>query len=486
MQRHASLDASRSTDSLLPSPMLARMGSPPLPSPPILPTSAGFARDSEFGYASQMRTTSPMSICEDDKSRLDTSPSPLSPAGSRPASMLNSSSGIRMRSRVGSRVSELGPVSPPVLSPATAVSTPSDGRRNSSVTFAAPTSHAEHLHFARKSSPHHGVYGNNPDRRMSESAVEIMTIVREGEEMPSPRRAASDRPPSVGQLQQNSLEGDCTPVKRMKDAQRAATGVFTGQDPHASAGSGLPLPTRVPRSRHQSTSSTSAGSPASAADVMGLRTSPRLIRKRFSSASGASSSDRADTPVRTTSVSPTPSAFSEGASTFTHVPFPRGSSSIIRAKSKAGSPRTSDIPRLSIELETDKDEDEHSPSPHIDIRLAKSQPASALQGNLSPTSAPPVRPRQHKRWNSEVYDQPVGGSTLRQDPVALRSRHDSFMPPGSAGPYPTALSADRDDALSPVGNLRRRSTDKRQSIDGSRQRLVVKEPGKAATTYVST
>ena len=437
-----------------------------------------------------------MSICDDDRPKSAVSPSspPLSTSGSRSAKALSSSTGLRIGSRTGSRASESGPVSPPAVSAVTATNGPlsgvADGKRGSSVTFASPSSHMEQLHFARKANAHHGVYGNNSDRRMSESAVEIMTVVREGEEMPSPRRAASDRPNSAGALLHNAPDSDCTPVKRMKEVQRRGQaevdveGGPSAPSTHEHRPTGLPVPVRQSRSRHHSASSTGGGSPASAADMMGLRTSPRLIRKRFSSASATSASDRAGTPVRATSVSPTPSAFSEGASTPTHIPFPRGTSSIIRAKTSAGSRRSSDLPRLSIEPETDGDEDERSPSPLREIGLAKSQPASAIKANLSPTSAPPVRPRQHKRWNSEVYDQPVGGGRLRQDPLALRSRHDSFMPPSSGGQYSPSIFPNRADAVSPVNDLRRRSTDKRQSLDGSRQRLVVKEPGKAAITYV--
>lgn len=482
LQRHASLNASRSSESLIGSPLTGHLGSPPLSSAPL---SAARASPVAIGYAAHLRSTSPMSLDSGDHaSAVSPTLSTEASSGTRPSTLLSSASGARVRSRVTSKAAEDVHASPLVRPPRTPNSsrpTSSDSKRTASITFAAPSSSTEHA-LARKPGSHHGVYGNHGDRRMSESAVDIMTVVREGEEMPSPRRAASDRP--RGDLNGAGRDVECTPVKRLLDAQRKAAELLHSQSDATTSSnipSGLPRPVRPLRSRHQSTSSIGSGTPASIADQMGLRSSPRLVRKRFSSSS--SGSERAGTPIRATSVSPTtPSTFSDPATTPTHVPFPRGGSYLSRSKTSNGPKRMSDIPTLSIEPETDPDEDEHSPSPQKDPILAKSQPISSSR-KLAPLSPSAIRPRQHKRWNSEVHIQSSEASKLASTPRGVRSRHDSFLPSPHSLPSSPSLGPVREKGR--PTDLRRRSTDKRQSFEGSRERLVVKELGKPAVTYVS-
>ena len=326
------------------------------------------------------------------------------------------------------------------------------------ITFASSTASSSSASTVSTRSRHgqsHSVYSTNADRRMSESAVEIMTVLQEGEEMPAPRRAASDRPVTLGT---RTPEGDCTPVKisrAMLERRKSSNAVNSARSSMDLDSSVDDLSTVIaPSPRLMSGSRASALLASLGSSENGNQPSPRMYRRRLSS----------ELPIRAKSVSPSPAAASS------HVPFPAAG-----MRGHARPPRESGIPHLSIEaehsLQEDSDDREYTPSP-------SPQPPSPAPDKLN------ARPRQHKRWNSEVFDQPLSGSRIRQDPSEPRSRHDSFMSPPSAGLEPPPV---RKQGGSDGGRgLRRRSTDKAYAADGARQKVVVTEPGKAPVTYVST
>lgn len=323
------------------------------------------------------------------------------------------------------------------------------------ITFASSTacnSSASSVSSRSRHGHSHSVYSNNADRRMSESAVEIMSVLQEGEEMPAPRRAASDRPVTLGAL----ANGDCTPVKAnraMLERRKSSNAVHSARSSPDLDSSVDDLSTVVaPSPRLVSGSRASVLLSSSGLGQSSSQPSPRIYRRRLSS----------ELPIRAKSVSPTPNGIAS------HVPFP-----MAGLRSDGRPAQDGSIPRLSVEAENAMDDDsdsrEYTPSP-------SPQPPSPAPDRAS------VRPRQHKRWNSEVFDQPLSGSRLRQDPKEPRSRHDSFMSPPSAGLEPP--SARRQGGQDAGRGLRRRSTDRAYASDGARQKLVVTEPGKASITYV--
>ena len=444
--------------------------SPTLPSPTHRRNSSQLAASPVSPALQQFkpaaRATSPAS-----------SPAQVIPASSvpRPSRLLSSSSGIKIRSRTGSRPTSVSPTSPDqgnvalgvtgiggiiqtprsrmVSPPATAIEAPANQR----ITFASSTassSSASSVSTRSRHSPSHSVYSNDADRRMSESAVEIMTVLQEGEEMPAPRRAASDRPVTLGT---RTPDGDCTPVKisrAMLERRKSSNAVHSARSSMDLDSSVDDLSTVIaPSPRLVTGSRASVLLASTSSGESGNQPSPRMYRRRLSS----------ELPIRAKSVSPSPIGVSS------HVPFPAAG-----MRSHARPPQESHIPRLSVEaedfLEEDSEARDYTPSP-------SPQPPSPAPDK------PAARPRQHKRWNSEVFDQPLNGSRLRHDPTEPRSRHDSFMSPPSAGLEPPAL---RKQGGSDAGRgLRRRSTDKAYAADGARQKLVVSEPGKAPVTYVS-
>lgn len=314
----------------------------------------------------------------------------------------------------------------------------------------------------------HGVYGNNSDRRMCESAVEIMTVVREGEEQhspPPPRRSASDHPKDNRGGHLSSSSPDCTPVKRA--AAAADKGGYPGSrirggsafsDSDASSSSelltvsesGIPLPNARAIRLRQSI----GHSPSSAAVNNDLLrgNSPRLVRKRLSA-------DR-PLPSRAVSTSPVPAI----PASIPNVPFPQAPPLLIRARTSVG-PAGEDINEDTEVSSADDGEPE--------VRRKDRTNSAEPTGDLF------VRPRQHKRWNSEVHEAPVIDNRLSQEPAQMRTRHNSFMPASS----PNRNSGEEQPSGRASGELRRRAPDRRQSMDASRQRLVVREPGKVPITY---
>lgn len=315
----------------------------------------------------------------------------------------------------------------------------------------------------------HGIYGNNSDRRMCESAVEIMTVVREGEEQhspPPPRRSASDHPKDNRGGHLASSSPDCTPVKRAA-AAGADKGGYSGSkirggsafsdsdassssEPLTMSESGIPLPNaraiRLRQSIGQSPSSAAANS-----DLL-KGNSPRLVRKRLSA-------DR-PLPSRATSTSPIPAV----PAAIPNVPFPQAPPLLIRARTSVG-PAGDDI-NEDTEVSS---ADDGEPEVRRKDRTNSAEPTGELF----------VRPRQHKRWNSEVHEAPVVDNRLSQEPAQMRTRHNSFMPASTSN----RVTGEEQPSGRTSGELRRRAPDRRQSMDASRQRLVVREPGKVPITY---
>lgn len=373
---------------------------------------------------------------------------------------LTSANGNKIRSRTTSRTTPAGSVLSPRVEVASAGASPSSGVAIRSLEEQTPreTSTASQLSNHPRTY-HHGVYGSNPDRRMCESAVEIMSVVKEGDETPQQsRRSASDRPQErKGGVLNSSPE--CTPTK--KAAEKGYPGIalithssaFSDPDAASSASermamldSGLPIPnTRAIRLRQSIGSSSSTGGN----DLL-KGNSPRLVRKRHSA-------DR-PIPVRSNSTSPIPSS-----SGLANVPFPQAPPLLVRARTSVG-PADEDI----------NEDTEGSSIEDGDISENRKERTTSAD----PNEELPFRPRKHKRWNSEVHETPVPISRL-QEAVPSRARHNSFIPTSGQA----TNHDDRQPSPRHSGELRRRAPDRRQSMDASRQRLVVREPGKVPITY---
>jgi hypothetical protein len=105
---------------------------------------------------------------------------------------------------------------------------------------------------------------------------------------------------------------------------------------------------------------------------------------------------------------------------------------------------------------------------------------------VSPSAQRP-RQLQHKRWNSEVAHNARLGRPSHNAGQA-RSRHDSYMEGPSTPAVGRRISVGSNaqlEAGDPLKGFRRRSMDRTQSSDHTRQRIVVTETGKAPVTYVS-
>lgn len=325
----------------------------------------------------------------------------------------------------------------------------------------SPNQSISSSHSPPKRTYQHAVYGNNPDRRMCESAVEIMSVVREGEETPNPRRSASDRPQERrGGILTSSPE--CTPTKRAAEKGYSGFGQgnpgSTTNDPDAGfpssdrltlQESGLPIPNARAIRLRQSIGSSGTGS---STDLL-KGNSPRIVRKRLSA-------DR-PVPTRSKSTSPVPSSSSDS---ITSIPFPQAPPLLVRARTSVG-PVGEDINEDTEASSVEEPEQEN------ERRKERTNSADPKDDFL-------LRPRQHKRWNSEVHETSAPGSRSHQEAaVPNRTRHNSFMPSSSG--QTSMIEYPR-----PSGELRRRGMpDRRQSMDASRQRLVVREVGKMPITY---
>lgn len=340
---------------------------------------------------------------------------------------------------------------------------------------------------ARGKRPMHGVYGNNADRRMCESSVEIMTVLPETEEHTlQGHRAASDRLDeskiSAGRTTQASdgpnaasvpHSHESTPIRLatgrsyfsgsrgsssfISDSDTSSSSEFLGLSEH-----GLPVPQgRGIRLRHSLTQSPGAiGS-----DILGNNT-PRLVRKRLSTDRPVPSRAHSASPTAGNMVSPT-------SNSNITVPFPQvpplnrsKTSTGYRPSSVGGSSDLAPLQEGVLVAQSD------SPFPQSAamVTFADAQDEEPISG---------LPRQQHKRWNSEVYEQPLASSRLLQDASRLRSRHNSFMPASNSNDD----SQDFGPPSSPVQGPRRRGPDRRQSMDAARRKLVVREPGKTPITY---
>lgn len=431
----------------------------PSPSPPL-------ASADDAGMSGVMATNSPISMPVDFLSPVQRRPSNATSPNLVRSTTLTSANGIKIRSRTTSRTAT---TSGTALGSTTDIQsaspiTPIDGQSPfSSNDRSTSQMTANSVHTAPIRTYQHGVYGNNPDRRMCESAVEIMSVVREGDESSqhnNTRRSASDRPQD---WRSSSSSADCTPVKRAAEKGYPGIGVgagagssaFSDSEVNASSDerlmamseSGLPMPAHARAGIRLRQSVGQSSSSAGNRDLLGGN-SPRLVRKRLSA-------DR-PVPTRSNSTGLVPSTSSRDVPS---VPFPQAPPLLIRARTSVG-PAGEDI---NEDTEVSSTED--------------GEPIEQRKNDRSPEPNEPdlpFRPRQHKRWNSEVHETSSPASRLSQDPVQPRTRHNSFMP--SSG-------QNMNESRPASGEFRRRAPDRRQSMDASRQRLVVREPGKIPITY---
>ena len=306
---------------------------------------------------------------------------------------LTSNSGTKIRSRTNSRIEPL----------------PLTGERRTPTNgFAADSGDVRHGLSS---------YGKHADKRMSDSAVDIMTIVRESEEASqSIRRAGSNRPTSASYFTDDVAEAHGVYIKHVSGTNGE---IPVNSDNSMRSGALLEsshLALRTSRLRQSG--------------AINLGGSPRIVRKR-------TMSDRTSVS-RGTSVSPP--AQLDISPRLTSIPFPQSPSNYLA--------RTSPL------------SDSYNDSPgNAGLSSSMQQP-------------PLIRPRSHKRWNSEVHRGPLIAGRAGFDSDQPRRARQSYAaphsPPGKAG-----LQAPR-----------MKSEDRATSAENSRQKLVVQEIGKEATTYV--
>lgn len=441
---------------------------------------------------------------------------------------------LKLRLRTMSRP-DISPIARAHLSSSGSSSSSSSGSLPTLASLSHETSRDRRILFTspidnRKysaSSPKAGIYS---DKRMSESAVEIMSVLTEGEESSLPssadhsphrriqRRAVSDK---VVPLRNLSVDADKNnsssstksneqpdPCDTLSSSETASSvtnepsrspssaasvpspsrygwnlgGSANGYVDSSYSGSSASSISRVPVSRYtevrQSTgsivssvqsatsqsSATTSCSESTTAELLGLRPSPRLIRKRTTSNRSNSLSPQMPRSSTSLPLPDLPGTLLEGSDS--EVPTPR---------SESPSPyRPPDVPFPNHPL-------------HLRPRTTAAHPDASIEGSEANVeemrNSKLIRPRQHKRWNSEVYDQPIAMSRHRHDPIQLRSRHDSFAP---NSPSPTSSTEQGGSAqASAIGGLKRRSVERAQSMDAAKQRLVLQEPGKTPTIFVS-
>lgn len=352
--------------------------------------------------------------------------------------MIRSSSGTRIRLRTSSRLS--GAMSKPAQG-AEAGAVPRRSimvRSTGSPSLVVPS-------VSRK--PYlGGVYGNYPDKRMSESAVEIMSVVQEGEEIPRARRAVSDKPKA-------SLPQDLD-QSRLNDSVHFASPPFVIGSFEAGTEQERKDYFELPRQESQGDSALNAANLTSR-EAVPLRTTPKAKRRVTSM----------EPARRSMSASPTPSSprIKEPI-----VPFP--TSAVERSRTSVG--YTSQYGDASA---VNHGGEVSCPQP-TNQEPSQSEPPSDLE-NIPALASPR---RHHKRWNSDVHHAtPLAN---RAEPQQRRSRHDSYMSPSQHDDE--AFFANELRLSRKPNPSRRRSMDK-AAAEASRQRIVVEEQGKRPVTYVS-
>lgn len=273
------------------------------------------------------------------------------------------------------------------------------------------------------------VYG---DRKMSESAIDILSIVDEDDEaLQQPKRAQNVRRSSLGLGQPPPL------VTAKVKARRHQSLDVTARSAE--------LSTSLPDGFGGSSESRSGFAAFARNELDG----PPRVRATSSNLGQR----RPASLVRSTS-SPIHSLSPESPTSSNQSPLPSPVPSLVP------SPVVADTPRIPFPKD---------PASMID------QTSSGFTSQ-TPEQRDSRTPRQqHKRWNSDLYmDKQVRPAGAE---APLRSRHDSLAVHSDAPEAPSGPG--------PVNGVRRSGLERSISTSTARQKIVVREPGKPPVTYVS-